>query len=80
MSAIPGIRSGRIARHGDERGIFRELWRSSAFGALDPAETGPTAEVAAGRVPRFVQANLSSSAPGSCAGCTAIAISSTTGS
>ncbi len=64
MRAIRGIRTGRIARHQDERGMFRELWRSSAFGALDPAETGPTADVAAGRPPRFVQANLSTSAPG----------------
>ncbi|MFI5226594.1 MAG: dTDP-4-dehydrorhamnose 3,5-epimerase family protein [Candidatus Limnocylindrales bacterium] len=64
MTTIPGIRSGRTARHQDDRGVFRELWRSSAFGALDPAETGPTADVAAGRAPRFVQANLSSSAPG----------------
>jgi len=63
-SALPGVRYGRVARHADDRGAFRELWRQSAFGELDPAMTGPTADVAAGGPPRFVQANLSDSAPG----------------
>jgi dTDP-4-dehydrorhamnose 3,5-epimerase len=63
-SSLPGVRYGRIARHADDRGAFRELWRLSAFDHLDPADTGPTADVAAGRPPRFVQANLSDSAPG----------------
>ena len=30
-SALPGVSYGRIARHGDERGSFRELWRASDF-------------------------------------------------
>jgi dTDP-4-dehydrorhamnose 3,5-epimerase len=45
-SRLAGVRTGRIDRHADERGAFRELWRRSA---LEPS---------------FVQANLSSSAPG----------------
>jgi dTDP-4-dehydrorhamnose 3,5-epimerase len=59
-SVLPGVRYGAIARHGDSRGAFRELWRASAFPALTAAETGapPGAE------PRFVQANLSTSAAG----------------
>jgi len=48
-SALPGVRYGAIARHADERGAFRELWRASAFGEIAPS---------------FVQANLSSSASG----------------
>jgi len=59
-SGIPGVRYGAIARHGDSRGAFRELWRASSFGRLEPAATG----AAAGAEPRFVQANLSTSAPG----------------
>lgn len=54
-SAIPGVRWGSIARHADERGSFRELWRAGWF--PDPAGAG-AAE------PRFVQANLSTSAAG----------------
>jgi len=30
-SALPGVRHGTIARHGDTRGSFRELWRAGAF-------------------------------------------------
>ena len=63
-SALPGVRYGRLTRHGDVRGAFRELWRLSSFETLDAADTGPTADVAVGRSPRFVQANLSDSAPG----------------
>lgn len=59
-SALPGVRYGAIARHADSRGAFRELWRASAFPALTPDETGAPA----GSEPRFVQANLSSSAAG----------------
>lgn len=59
-SALPGVRYGAVARHGDSRGAFRELWRASAFPTLTPAETGAPD----GREPRFVQANLSSSAAG----------------
>ena len=60
MSALPGVRYGAIARHADSRGAFRELWRASSFPALTPAETGAPD----GSEPRFVQANLSSSAAG----------------
>src|SRR6185295_12424881 len=35
-SAIPGVRYGGIARFDDPRGSFRELWRASATGDLDP--------------------------------------------
>jgi dTDP-4-dehydrorhamnose 3,5-epimerase len=59
-STLPGVRYGAIARHGDSRGAFRELWRASAFPRLDPSETGAPA----GTEPTFVQANLSTSAPG----------------
>ena len=59
-SDLRGVRYGAIARHADSRGAFRELWRASAFPALTPADTG----AAAGTEPRFVQANLSSSAAG----------------
>jgi dTDP-4-dehydrorhamnose 3,5-epimerase len=59
-SSIAGVRLGRVARHADSRGSFRELWRDSAFPALTPAETGASA----GSTPRFVQANLSTSAAG----------------
>jgi dTDP-4-dehydrorhamnose 3,5-epimerase len=59
-SILPGVRYGAIARHGDSRGAFRELWRASAFPTLTSAETGAPA----GSEPRFVQANLSSSAAG----------------
>jgi dTDP-4-dehydrorhamnose 3,5-epimerase len=63
-SALAGVRYGRLSRHADSRGAFRELWRQSTFTSLDPADTGPTADVEAGRAPRFVQANLSDSAAG----------------
>jgi dTDP-4-dehydrorhamnose 3,5-epimerase len=63
-SALPGVRYGTIVRHADDRGSFRELWRASTFGTLDPRDSGNTADVAAGREPRFVQANVSVSAPG----------------
>ncbi|MEA2519751.1 MAG: dTDP-4-dehydrorhamnose 3,5-epimerase [Chloroflexota bacterium] len=59
-SALPGVRYGAVARHADSRGAFRELWRASAFPTLTPADTGSPA----GTEPRFVQANLSSSAAG----------------
>ena len=44
-SRLPGVRYGAVARHVDDRGSFRELWR---------ADVGQP----------FVQANLSTSAPG----------------
>ncbi|HUQ78239.1 MAG TPA: dTDP-4-dehydrorhamnose 3,5-epimerase [Patescibacteria group bacterium] len=59
-SVLPGVRYGAVARHGDSRGAFRELWRASAFPALTGADTGARP----GSEPRFVQANLSSSAAG----------------
>jgi dTDP-4-dehydrorhamnose 3,5-epimerase len=48
-SAIPGVSFGVGAAHGDARGTFTELWRASGLGA---------------GVGSFVQANLSTSAPG----------------
>ena len=56
-SPIPGVAWGTVARHGDPRGSFRELWRASAFGALDPRLAGRPD-------PAFTQANLSTSSPG----------------
>lgn len=59
-SSLPGVRFGSIARFGDSRGSFREVWRASAFPALTALESGASP----GSEPRFVQANLSSSAVG----------------
>ena len=59
-SSLSGVRFGSIVRHADSRGSFREVWRASSFPALNPPETGAPA----GTEPRFVQANLSSSAAG----------------
>ena len=59
-TAVSGVRLGRLVRHADNRGSFRELWRDSAFAALTPDETGASP----GATPRFVQANLSTSAAG----------------
>jgi dTDP-4-dehydrorhamnose 3,5-epimerase len=59
-SRLPGVRYGAIARHADSRGAFRELWRASTFPSLGAAETGSPS----GGEPRFVQANLSTSAQG----------------
>ena len=59
-SGLPGVRFGAVVRHADGRGIFRELWRASTFGPAGPGETAAPPGVE----PRFVQANLSSSAPG----------------
>ena len=59
-STIEGVRFGAVARHADRRGSFRELWRDSAFGVLQPAHTGGPP----GTEGRFVQANLSTSAAG----------------
>ena len=57
-SSIGGVRFGAVPRHADARGSFRELWRASAFATLTSAETG----AAEGSEPRFVQANVSTSA------------------
>jgi dTDP-4-dehydrorhamnose 3,5-epimerase len=59
-SALEGVRYGAIARFEDPRGSFRELWREGAFGPIDPARAGAPP----GSEPRFVQANLSTSAQG----------------
>lgn len=59
-SRLPGVRYGSIARFGDERGSFRELWKASTHGSIEPLDAGEPA----GAVPRFVQANLSTSARG----------------
>jgi dTDP-4-dehydrorhamnose 3,5-epimerase len=59
-TAISGVRLGSVVRHADTRGSFRELWRDSSFPALAAEETGAPA----GTAPRFVQANLSTSAAG----------------
>jgi dTDP-4-dehydrorhamnose 3,5-epimerase len=59
-SGLAGVRYGSIARHGDRRGAFREVWRASEFADMTPAETGAPAGVS----PRFAQANLSTSAAG----------------
>src|SRR6476660_251491 len=59
-SAIPGVRYGAIARLGDVRGSLRELWREDTFGPIDPQLAGILPDAA----PRFVQANLSTSAAG----------------
>jgi len=63
-SGQAGVRLGRLVRHEDSRGAFRELWRASAFGALDPTDTDRTAGRSIQDQPRFVQANLSSSVAG----------------
>jgi dTDP-4-dehydrorhamnose 3,5-epimerase len=45
---VPGVRYGAVARHADDRGSFRELWRADRRNGSGP----------------FVQANLSTSAAG----------------
>jgi dTDP-4-dehydrorhamnose 3,5-epimerase len=59
-SPIPGVAWSTIARHDDERGSFRELWRARAFETLDPTLAVYSA---AGPV-QFTQSNLSVSASG----------------
>lgn len=59
-SGIPGVRYGTVERHADERGAFRELWRESAVGEIEPAHAGASSDTE----PRFVQANLSTSSAG----------------
>ena len=67
-SGLAGVSFGWIAGHGDARGTFRELWRAEAFEDLDPALAGAAVDRASRPVTRdpirFVQANLSTSAPG----------------
>jgi dTDP-4-dehydrorhamnose 3,5-epimerase len=57
-STLPGVRFGRLASHGDVRGAFTEVWRASMFAGA-PAGAAPASGDAS-----FVQANLSTSAPG----------------
>ncbi|MGK2851929.1 MAG: dTDP-4-dehydrorhamnose 3,5-epimerase family protein [Candidatus Limnocylindrales bacterium] len=59
-SNLADVRYGAITRFEDSRGSFRELWKASTFGAIDPATAGAPSI----RTPRFVQANLSASAAG----------------
>lgn len=59
-AALPGVRYGRVTRHADDRGAFREIWRASMAAELEPRDTGDPP----GTTPAFVQANLSSSQPG----------------
>ena len=51
-SVLDGVRYGAIARFEDPRGSFREIWKASTFGAIDPNAAGAPA----GSTPRFVQA------------------------
>jgi dTDP-4-dehydrorhamnose 3,5-epimerase len=56
-SRLDGVRFGAVARFGDQRGSFRELWRASRQSELSESLAGlPHAP--------FVQANLSTSAAG----------------
>jgi len=58
--SIPGVRYGTVERHADERGAFRELWRTSTVGPIDAVDAGTPV----GTRPTFVQANLSTSSTG----------------
>jgi len=55
-----GVTWGSVVRRADSRGSFRELWREDTFAPLEPRSTGSPP----GTQPRFVQANLSTSAAG----------------
>ncbi len=59
-SVLAGVRYGAIARFEDPRGSFREIWKASTFGGIQPEAAGAPA----GSTPRFVQANLSTSSAG----------------
>lgn len=59
-SVLPGVNYGSVERFQDARGSFREVWREESFRALDPTDAGAPA----GSIPRFVQANLSTSSVG----------------
>ncbi|HVL54484.1 MAG TPA: dTDP-4-dehydrorhamnose 3,5-epimerase family protein [Vitreimonas sp.] len=59
-STLPGVRYGRVARHADQRGAMREIWRASEAADLDPIDTGSPP----GSRPAYVQANLSTSRAG----------------
>jgi dTDP-4-dehydrorhamnose 3,5-epimerase len=49
---LAGVRFGRLARHPDERGSFREVWRAGWYGDLDRRDAGLPD-------PAFAQANVS---------------------
>jgi dTDP-4-dehydrorhamnose 3,5-epimerase len=51
-AGLAGVRFGRLTRHPDERGSFREVWRAGWYGDLDAAVAGLPE-------PAFVQANVS---------------------
>lgn len=57
VSGLPGVRIGRLQRHGDLRGAFREVWRASWYATLG-------ADLAGLPEPAFVQANVSTSSAG----------------
>ncbi len=59
-SALAGVRYGSLTQFADSRGSFTEVWRASAFGAIDPADAGSPV----GSHPTFLQANRSRSAAG----------------
>ena len=65
-STLDGVRYVKHLRHGDSRGVFREIWQASAFGPIDPASASlaPAHPATTGKAASFVQANLSSSAAG----------------
>ena len=50
--SLEGVRYGRLARHPDERGSFREVWRAAWYEGLDESSAGLPD-------PAFVQANVS---------------------
>ena len=56
-TGIADVTWGRIQRHGDQRGSFREVWRHSQFPRLTPDLTGMENA-------RFAQANVSTSETG----------------
>ena len=56
-SKIRGVSYSRLNKLADPRGSFVEIWRASDFGELTEADAGLPE-------PRFVQANLSTSAAG----------------
>jgi len=61
-SSLAGVRYGAVARHGDRRGSFRELWRASTLAG--PESIAGSAAGSPVGPPAFVQANLSTSASG----------------
>jgi dTDP-4-dehydrorhamnose 3,5-epimerase len=54
---LADVRVGRIRRHGDSRGAFREVWRASWYPTLGPELIGLPDGA-------FVQANVSTSSTG----------------